>query len=163
MKREQVAKKIIATLTRENPMVNCGCCELAFQIRRADLFYLDELTDAAQKQLSIWKDEIRAGHRELTKRRNSIMQTSEVGARSVNLGFVLERLAPMLPTFPLNKNDCRSLGEPIDLLIFDGLAKRGRVDRVIFADIKTGNARLSDRQKAVRSVIEKKRLQFEVV
>jgi predicted Holliday junction resolvase-like endonuclease len=61
----------------------------------------------------------------------------------VNIGFILERIAPAMKAFEFDRNDCRSLFDPIDYIIFSGLTCHGKVDRLIFADIKTGNARLS--------------------
>jgi predicted Holliday junction resolvase-like endonuclease len=85
-----------------------------------------------------------------------------VGAKSINIGFILERLAPAMKSFRFNTNDCRSLFDPIDYVIFEGLSSKGKVERILFADIKTGNARLNDHQKRIRSVIEKKRLLWDV-
>jgi predicted Holliday junction resolvase-like endonuclease len=69
-------------------------------------------------------------------------------------------LAPALPGFHLNRNDVRPLGDPIDMIVFEGLSKRGRVERILFADVKSGNARLSVRQRSIRQSIERKRVEF---
>jgi predicted Holliday junction resolvase-like endonuclease len=79
----------------------------------------------------------------------------------VNIGFILERLAPTLDTFPFSHHDCRSLFDPIDYVIFEGLSQKGRVDKIIFTDIKTGKARLKPRQREIKAVIEQKNLNFQ--
>lgn len=64
---------------------------------------------------------------------------SEEGAKSTNIGFILERLAPTMKNFRFNHNDCRSLFDPIDYIIFEGLSTKGKVSKFFFVDIKTGD------------------------
>ena len=85
---------------------------------------------------------------------------SEVGAKAINLGFLLERLAPTLDDFTFNKNDCRSIFDPIDYVIFEGLNKKQRVDKIVFVDIKTGGARLTSKQRKIKQVVEEKKVEF---
>ncbi len=85
---------------------------------------------------------------------------SEICDLSINIGFILERLAPTMNSFRFNHNDCRSLFDPIDYVIFEGLTTKGRVDKIFFLDIKTGNARLTKRQKEIQSVINNKNVNF---
>ena len=72
-----------------------------------------------------------------------------------------------LADFPYNPSDCRFLGEPIDYVIFHNLhaCSEGSVPiedvKVIFAEIKTGKAKLNPRQKILRQVIENKQFSFE--
>ncbi len=63
--------------------------------------------------------------------------------------------------FRFNHNDCRSLFDPIDYVIFEGLSKKGTVDKIFFVDIKTGNARLSSKQKEIKAVINGKKVNFQ--
>jgi predicted Holliday junction resolvase-like endonuclease len=76
----------------------------------------------------------------------------------VNVGFILERLAPTMQGFRFDRNDCRSLFDPIDYVIFEGLSKKGAVSRIIFSDIKTGAAKLSKKQKDIKTLVEKKKI-----
>ena len=72
---------------------------------------------------------------------------------AVTAGKVHEQLVPYLPDFPFNPKDVRFLGTPVDLVVFDGLAE-GQVRRVVFVEVKTGNAGLTGRERQVRDVIE---------
>ena len=76
------------------------------------------------------------------------------------MGFILERLAPVLAEFPFDKNDCRSLFDPIDYVIFEGLQKTGKVQKIFFVDIKSGKAKLKPNQKAIKQMIEQKKVEF---
>lgn len=97
----------------------------------------------------------------LRRRRGAISLTSEVGAKAVNIGFILERLAPAMKGFRFSRNDCRSLFDPIDYVIFEGLDAKGVVSRIIFADIKTGGSRLNSVQREIKSVVEHGRVEME--
>jgi predicted Holliday junction resolvase-like endonuclease len=54
--------------------------------------------------------------------------------------------------------DCRSLFNPIDYIIFDGLSK-GNVEKIVFSDIKTGEySRLTGSQPQIRQLVQKKKV-----
>jgi predicted Holliday junction resolvase-like endonuclease len=72
---------------------------------------------------------------------------------AVTAGKVHEQLLPYLPDFPYNPKDVRFLGSPVDLVIFDGLAE-GQVRRIVFIEVKTGAASLSERERDIREVIQ---------
>ena len=81
--------------------------------------------------------------------RRDAVQRSE----AVTAGKVHEQLVAYLPDFPYNPKDVRFLGSPVDLVVFDGMAE-GRLQRIVFVEIKTGGAGLSARERSVREVIE---------
>ena len=76
---------------------------------------------------------------------------------AVTAGKVHEQLVPFLPEFGFNPKDVRFLGSPVDLVVFDGLAA-GDVQRVVFLEVKTGGAPLTDRERQVRNAIEARRV-----
>ena len=78
---------------------------------------------------------------------------------AVTTGKVLEQLVPYLPEFPFNPRDARFLGAPVDLVVFDGLSE-GDLHRIVFVEIKTGNAGLSGRERRVRHAIEAGRVEW---
>jgi len=71
---------------------------------------------------------------------------------AVTAGKVFEQLVPYLPNFPFNPKDVRFLGSPVDLVVFDGLSD-GEVSRVVFVEVKTGDAELSTRERRVRDAV----------
>lgn len=60
----------------------------------------------------------------------------------MNIGFKLERLAIDFKWIRYDKNEYRSLINPIDYVIFKGLYKTGGIEKKFFTDIKTCDARL---------------------
>lgn len=72
---------------------------------------------------------------------------------AVTVGKVSEQLVPYLPGFAYNPKDARFLGSPVDLVVFDGL-DAGTLTRVVFLEVKTGGAALSQRERQVRDAIQ---------
>lgn len=161
MSLKDEARDIIRTLQTQGFFAECPCCEEPIPLKKAHLFYLDDFNSEA---LALYKQQIqdlKERAKELKEQRKSISEKSEVGAKAVNIGFILERLAPTLHDFRFDRNDCRSLFDPIDYVIFEGLSKKGVVSKILFADIKTGGARLKDNQKEIRSLVERKRVDWD--
>src|SRR5689334_9807425 len=48
-------------------------------------------------------------------------------SRAVQLGGIASQIAPLLPGFPYDPKDCRWAGQPIDMIVFDGLETGGDV------------------------------------
>lgn len=44
-------------------------------------------------------------------------------SKSTTLGYVSEKIAPLLPNFPYNYKDLVFLGKGVDYICFDGLAE----------------------------------------
>lgn len=161
MDTKKQAREVISSLKNGPFFVECPCCEDSVRLRDAGLFYLGEFTPEAKKLLEERKTGLKETEKELKERRRAMPEKSERGAKSVNIGFILERLAPSLSQFRFNRNDCRSLFEPIDYLIFEGLTLTGKVNRIIFSDIKTGKARLQNSQKQIRELVARKRVSWD--
>lgn len=87
------------------------------------------------------------------------------GSRLARGGQAADQLAPLLPAFyeRFNPKDARFLGGgPIDFVIFEGLDD-GDVRRVLFLDVKTGNAELNPRQRQVKRAVKAGRVDFDVL
>lgn len=83
----------------------------------------------------------------------SIREDAVQRSRAITSGKVHEQLIPYLPVFPYNPKDVRFLGSPVDLVVFDGLAA-GCVERIVFLEIKTGGAGLTQRERSVRDAVQ---------
>jgi predicted Holliday junction resolvase-like endonuclease len=78
---------------------------------------------------------------------------------AVTAGKVYEQLVPYLPDFPFNPKDVRFLGSPVDFVVFDGLSD-GHVARIVFVEVKTGDAQLSTRERQVRDAVQEPRVEW---
>tara|TARA_B100001971_G_scaffold204516_1_gene220759 strand:+ start:289 stop:792 length:504 start_codon:yes stop_codon:yes gene_type:complete len=135
-------------------------CQKEIKLSEAGLFHLDNFTPESHDIYKRMLEEQKERRASLKERKLKIPKESEVKTKAVNLGFLLERLAPTLDGFTFNKNDCRSMFDPIDYVIFEGLNKKKKVDKIMFVDIKTGGARLTQKQKKIKQVVEDKKVEF---
>ena len=71
----------------------------------------------------------------------------------VRLGQITEQLVPFLNQFPYDPKQAQFLGQPIDYIIFQD-------DKVIFVEVKSGNSRLSKKQKLIKSNVEDGNVEF---
>jgi len=152
------ASEIIRQLQSNPFYTECPHCGDTMRLKDTGLFYLDDFSPRAETLYKRRLEDVKERESELRERLNGISRTSEIGAEAVNIGSVLERIAPSMRGFPFNRNDCRSLFKPIDYLIFEGLTKKGTVSKIVFVDIKTGDATLTSSQREIRKLVERKRV-----
>jgi predicted Holliday junction resolvase-like endonuclease len=138
----------------------CPSCKERFKLRDAGIFYFDNLTGEAKSARQSLEDQIL----QMKQDYNDLLQRIKIGAAktslAVNVGKAVEKVAPALPTFPHTIGDCRFLGEPIDYLVFGGIVPRGRIEELVFLDIKTGKARLTDGQKLIKDAVERHKVEL---
>ena len=72
----------------------------------------------------------------------------------VRLGQVGENFAAFHDQFPYERKNVKALFQPIDLIYFGE-------DEIVFIDVKTGNAKLSTKQRRIRDTIQAGRVRFE--
>jgi len=88
-------------------------------------------------------------------RRDAIMKS-----RAVLGGQFSEQLAPFLPDFKYLPTECRFVGKPIDLIVFKGMDDKD-INEVVFVEVKSGNAKLSEHEKRLKEIIDKKKVRWE--
>ena len=157
------AKEIINTLASGNFYCECPCgCGEEIQLKDADLFYLDQFSATGKEAQKAMLEDLKQQRVDLKERELNMTKRPQTTAKAVNIGFILERIAPAFDHFPFEHKDCRSLFDPIDYVIFEGLHKKGVVSKIIFTDIKTGAARLKNNQKEIKTLIESKKVDFKI-
>jgi predicted Holliday junction resolvase-like endonuclease len=156
----QSHQDLINFLQQNGFKANCPICGEGIKLKDSSLFSVDNFNAQAKQLLNEKKEELKIQRDTISKKKSSTQQRVETTTNSVNMGFILERLAPVLEHFPFDKNDCRSLFDPIDYVIFEGLQKTGKVQKIFFVDIKSGKAKLKANQKAIKQIIEQKKVEF---
>lgn len=160
-KDHKEAKEIINTLETGNFYCECPCgCGEEIKLKDADLFYLDHFSPKGKEARQALLDDLKQQRIDMKERELNMTRRPQLTAKAVNVGFILERIAPTFDCFPFVHNDCRSLFDPIDYIIFEGLSTKGVVDKIIFTDIKTGAARLKNNQKEIKNLIQQKKIDF---
>ena len=141
--------------SRAGLFIRCPACDGEFSARKARLFDATRrLPDYATEYLANAEAELGRARDELKASRLAAKTKPQLAAESVRIGKVVEKIAPSLPGFPLASCDCRALFEPIDYVEFKGLSLGGRVDALIFVDVKSGHARLKPSQRQIRDAVE---------
>lgn len=161
MNLSKEAKEIIHTLEENRFYAECPCCGEPILLKDAGLFYLDDLSPDAEKLYEQKLAACKICEKEIREERKAISKRSETATETINIGFILERVAPSMKDFHFDRNDCRSLFDPIDYIIFEGLSKKNSVSKILFVEIKTGKARLNNHQKEIRSLVERKRVEWD--
>jgi predicted Holliday junction resolvase-like endonuclease len=121
------------------------------------MFYVgDPVPAKARKVLDEWEAGLEERRKGLHEARCRLTERSETATVSVNIGKILEKVAPAMRGFDMDCRDLRPLFEPIDYVAFNGLASgNGRVDSVLFFDVKTGGAQLTLAQRQIRDAVER--------
>jgi predicted Holliday junction resolvase-like endonuclease len=82
------------------------------------------------------------------------LQHQKISA-DVKLGQKGEVLLPFLSEFPYKEDEIKGLFQPIDLIVF-------RDTEIVFVEVKTGDAQLSEKQRKIREIIKNGNVRFEV-
>lgn len=81
-------------------------------------------------------------------------------SRAVLGGQMIEQVAPFLPEFPCNPSDARFIGKPVDFIAFSGLSEKNSVDEVLLIEVKTGDSKLSGREKEIKAAVKEGRVKY---
>lgn len=80
-------------------------------------------------------------------------------------GKTLEKLVPFLDNFPYDPHDIRWLGDPVDLVVFDGYSKekaeKDNLKQIVFVEVKSGDGELSQVQKNIKKLVENKKVKWD--
>jgi predicted Holliday junction resolvase-like endonuclease len=156
---------LIPKLKRDRHLYGtCPHCGDEFRLGSAHLFSLKgDFPEQALARISAMKADLKEQREVLRDMKHRMTTRSQVTAESVNLGKILEKIAPSFNGFHFATRDCRSLLEPVDYLIFSGLHQKGEVESVTFLDVKSGSARLTKSQKAIAGLVERGRVEVDVI
>jgi predicted Holliday junction resolvase-like endonuclease len=114
-----------------------------------------------QEKVEVWRSDLRTRRLDLRERRRRAHEVAEKQTIDVNLGKILEKIAPVMGGFDYSPRDCRGLFDPIDYSVFSGLSAHKKVDALIFLDVKTGGAGLNPHQRQIRSAVEAGKVEWE--
>ena len=74
-------------------------------------------------------------------------------SQSVKYGKLTEQFIPFTKEFPFSPENFRFLGNPIDGIVFGE-------DKIVFAEFKAASSQLSEKQKRIKELVEKKRVEW---
>ncbi len=103
-----------------------------------------------KKLISLLSDKNRKLDKHLAKK------TSELASVRVKHGQAWEVFLPLMEVFEEelgDRNEAVFLGQPIDLIYF-------KQDEIVFAEVKTGNSRLSQRQRNIKKLVQEGKIRW---
>ncbi len=115
----------------------------AFEELAKDKEILREKVGERNKELNGVKKELE----EEKEARKKVLSQKKSG--EVRLGHIAEKLAPFLEDFTYDPSNASFLGQPIDYVVFED-------EEIVFVEIKSGNAKLSQKQRHIKELIQNK-------
>lgn len=114
------------------------------------------IKELAQDKLNL-RERVEEKDKKITETKKELIEEREARKKvlsqkksgEVRLGHIAEKLAPFLEDFTYDPANASFLGQPIDYVVFED-------EEVVFVEIKSGNARLSPKQKHIKELIENK-------
>lgn len=152
---------LIRELKTSNLYAECPCGG-EFKLSTALLFdgtkpFPEEAIEVQERL----KEELEERQKDLEKRRELATKKAQITTKAVNVGKNLEKVLPTMKDFKWTVPDSKFLGDPIDLMTFNGLSM-GKVQSISFIEVKSGKAHLNDHQKSIRDAIADNRVSYKV-
>lgn len=152
---------LIESLQNSDLYAECPC---GAEFKLSDLILFDGTKPFPPEVLEVqeqYEEELRKRNASLDKNKKLTTEKATITTKAVNIGKNLEKVLPLMDDFKLQLPDCRFLGDPIDLLTFNGLSENN-IESISFIEIKSGNARLNKNQKLVKEAVEDNRVTYKV-
>lgn len=159
MKTEYLIKKL------KESKFYAVCPDLQEDFRLAKALLFDGTKPFPKEALGVQQalqQELADREAQLRKKEKLITTKAQITTRAVNVGKILEKILPTMKDFKWTVPDCKFLGDPIDLIIFNGLSVNN-VNSISFVEVKSGSATLKNNQKSIRDAIEDKKVSYKVV
>jgi len=157
MNTEQLIKKL-----RESDLYAECPCDGEFKLSRSIIFDgTKPFPKQALENQEQLKEELKEREDDLKRRRKLATKKAQITTEAVNIGKTLEKVLPTMKDFKWLVPDCKFLGDPIDLIVFNGLSVN-KVKSISFIEVKSGKAHLNSHQKSIRDAIEEQKLSYKV-
>lgn len=154
-------ERLIQKLRASDLYAECPC---GGEFKLSESFLFDGTKAFPEEALEIQKnleESLITREDTLKKRIKLATKTAQITTKAVNIGKNLEKVLTTMKDFKWPAPDSKFLGDPIDLIIFNGLS-RNKVESINFVEVKSGKARLNDHQKSIRDAIVEQKVSYKV-
>ena len=162
MKEEANISQIISTLKNSNLNAQCPCGEVS---ALSDFIIYDGTMsppDDAKKIHELYEIEYNKKVEKLKTRKISATEGAEKKSLEVGFGKTIEKMVHLLKDFNFPVEDCSFLAEPLDVIVFNGIAENN-VNHITFMEIKTGKATLNKHQRMIRDAVYDHKVKVEEI
>ena len=153
--------EIIGKLKKSDLYAECPC---GGEFKLSDVILFDGTkpfppeVKVVQKR---YEEELKQREEDLEKSKKLVTERATITTTAVNIGKLLEKVLPTMDDFRWALPDCRFLGDPIDLVTFNGCCQN-KIESISFIEVKSGKATLSKKQRRVRDAVQDKKVIYEV-
>ena len=152
---------IIYKLKNSNLYAECSC---GGEFKLSDVLLFDgtkpfppEVKEVQEK----YEEDLKQREEDLETSKKLATERATITTTAVNIGKSLEKVLPSMDDFRWELPDCRFLGDPIDLVTFNGCCQN-KIESISFIEVKSGKARLNKNQRRVRDAVQDKKVIYEV-
>lgn len=128
----------------------------AMRKQKADL--TDRMNAQLFNQAEVYEEQL--GEIEKTAKEKN--KKSLIRSKQIMTGKVAENLAPQLKGFKYNPAESFFFGAPIDFIVMVG-SVLNKVKKIVFLEVKSGNSRLTPKQRSIQKAIEDGEVYFETM
>ena len=162
MKEKANISQIISTLKNSNLNAQCPCGEVS---ALSDFIIYDGTItppNNAKKIHELYEIEYNKKVEKLKTRKISATEGAEKKSLEVGFGKTIEKMVHLLKDFNFPVEDCSFLAEPLDVIVFNGIAENN-VNHITFMEIKTGKATLNKHQRMIRDAVYDHKVKVEEI
>ena len=153
---------VIASLKNSGLNAQCPCGEVS---ELSDFILYDgtkDPPDVAKEIQELYEIQYKKNVEELKTRKISASEGAEKKSLEVGFGKTIEKMVHLLNDFNFPVEDCSFLAEPLDVIIFNGIAANN-VNHITFMEIKTGKATLNKHQRMIRDAVYDHKVKVEEI
>ena len=153
---------VIASLKNSGLNAQCPCGEVS---ELSDFILYDgtkDPPDVAKEIQELYEIQYKKNVEELKTRKISASEGAEKKSLEVGFGKTIEKMVHLLNDFNFPVEDCSFLAEPLDVIIFNGIAVNN-VNHITFMEIKTGKATLNKHQRMIRDAVYDHKVKVEEI
>ena len=153
---------VISSLKNSNINAQCPCGEVS---ALSDFILYDgtkDPPDAAKEIQELYETQYKKNVEELKTRKISASEGAEKKSLEVGFGKTIEKMVHLLNDFNFPVEDCSFLAEPLDVIVFNGIAANN-VNHITFMEIKTGKATLNKHQRMIRDAVHDHKVKVEEI
>ena len=140
MKEQADISQIISSLKNSDLNAQCPACS---EVSALSDFILYDGTkdppDVAKEIQELYETQYKENVEELKTRKISASEGAEKKSLEVGFGKTIEKMVHLLNDFNFPVEDCSFLAEPLDVIIFNGIAT-DNLNHITFMEIKTGKS-----------------------
>ena len=163
MKEQTDISQIISTLENSDLNAQCPACRKVSALSDF-VIYDGTITppDDAKKIHELYEIEYTKKVEELKTQKINATEGAEKKSLEVGFGKTLEKMIHLHKDFNFPVEDCSFLAEPLDVIIFNGVATNN-VNHITFMEIKTGKAALNKHQRMIRDAVRANKVKAEEI